>query len=548
MSRNSPEGKLLTLFEAELDRHHTTFRFRAYPPDQAWFLTLATFDPLFLPMTESSLAAATHLSTALKVKELHDCVIYALRFLWRRSRPVTIVPTNDPSAFEDAATFLTYCRTHSNLTDAHVAYGRGVFGVEADEAHRRVRFVPTAADGSTPEPAGMIDDFADGANTVTGAAATPRAAARAKGVFDRVPHHTESGRIVIDTFGSLNSADAREFAGSVVPREALPLQDADDLGGFTAGEFRAFWLGLLRWSMAALGLYMRAWGSGRRQYDHLPTQFLRRDEFVSHMVELSGLPPETVEACTNRLTYGRECRDKPDPYLQPLVCTASHVLWSPHLVVLSKSERNVLKLTARIPLLKSIADDLIGGREASLLNEFGRLLGKHGYQYKTRIPLPDGVGEVDLLAYHDKHPETLLVVEGKAFLGVDEVAEVAQATKEMVKGQGQLARAVGVLEGLPAEARRALWSKPLWQHVRSFAGVVLTPNVQPDATYSHSLYPAVALETVRRHFQRSDYKTPGAFWEAAVAKRWLGKYRGRRTGFHPVTVGSVTYELPVAFE
>ena len=548
MSRISPEGKLLTRFEEELDCHHTKFRFWAYPVDQAWFLTLSTFDLLFLPMSESSLAAATHLPTALKVKEMHDCVIYALRFLWRRSKPVAVSSTNDPAGFEDAATFLTYCRAYSNLTDAHVAYGRGLFGVEVDEEHKRIRFVPSAADGSTPEPAGMIEDFAEGANAVTDDTAGRVVAARAKYVFDQVPHHTESGRVVIDSFNSLNSAAVREFAESVAPREALPLQDADELGGFTAGEFRAFWLGLLRWSMAALGLYMRAWGAGRRQYDYLPTQFLRRDEFVSHMAELSGLPPEKVEACTNRLTYGLECLDKPDPYLQPLVCTATHVLWSPHLVMLSKSERNVLKLTARIPLLKTIADDLIGGREASLLNEFGRLLGKHGYQYKTRIQLPGGVGEIDLLAYHDKHPERLLLVEGKALLGVDEVTEIAKATKEMVKGQGQLARTVGVLEGMTVEARRALWSKPLWQYVRSFAGIVLTPNVQPDATYSHSLYPALALETVRRYFQRSDFKSPGAFWEAAVAKRWLGKYRGRQTGFHPVTVGSVTYELPVAYE
>jgi hypothetical protein len=42
--------------------------------------------------------------------------------------------------------------------------------------------------------------------------------------------------------------------------------------------------------------------------------------------------------------------------------------------------------------------------------------------------LPDGQGEIDLLAYHDKYPDTLLVVEGKTFLGVDEVTEVAQAT------------------------------------------------------------------------------------------------------------------------
>jgi hypothetical protein len=326
------------------------------------------------------------------------------------------------------------------------------------------------------------------------------------------------------------------------------LEDGDELGGFTVREFRAFWFGLLRWSAAVLGIYMEATLAGRPHYDHLPTQYVPRPEFVSRMVELSGLSEDKVVSCLDRLNFGRDCPDKPDPYLQPLLCTATHVVWSPHLVQISKYERNILKLSARISSLKPIADNLIGNQERVLVREFGLLLGQHGYQFKTRIPLPGGQGEIDLLAYHDRYPEELLVVEAKAFLGVDEVAEVAQATNEMAHGQEQLERAVGTLKGMPVEGRRRLWTKPNWQYTERFFGIVLTPNSQPNATYSHSVYPAVTLETVRRYFARSDYKPPQNFWKAAVEKRWLAGYRECARGFRPVKVGSLTYELPVFFK
>jgi hypothetical protein len=355
--------------EAELDHHHTTLRFWTCPSDQAWFVILATFDLLVVPLVELSLYAVAHFSMAQRCKNIQDSLIYALRFLWDRSHPDIVYPTNNSQDVEDAAAFIRFCEYYSNLYDAHVAYGRGIFGIEVDELQRHVRFTPNLTDGFAPEPAGMIEDLSQVAETIAEVCANEMWK-KFTAVLDRVPYHSDGGRIVIDSVSLLASAAVRDFATLMTPREGIPLRDDDELGGFTAKEFRAFWLGLLRWSLAALELYFRAWKSGQRQYDCLPTQCVPRREFLGRIVELSLFPISKVEACTDRLTYGMYCPNKPDPYLQPLVCTTTHVMWRPHLVQLSKCERNLLKLTARIPTLKAIADDIIGGREHHLLNEF----------------------------------------------------------------------------------------------------------------------------------------------------------------------------------
>lgn len=101
---------------------------------------------------------------------------------------------------------------------------------------------------------------------------------------------------------------------------------------------------------------------------------------------------------------------------------------------------------------------------------------------------------------------------------------------------------------MPVEARRGLWPRPLWQYSETFLGIVPTPNSQPDATYSHTTFPAATIETVRRYFEPWDFKTPQKFWEAAVGKRWLAKYRERESGYQEIKVGSLTYELPVCYE
>src|SRR5260370_33185551 len=105
--------------------------------------------------------------------------------------------------------------------------------------------------------------------------------------------------------------------------------------------------------------------------------------------------------------------------------------------------------------LKRTADNLIGDRDRSLLNGLGQLLARHGYAYKLMTRLSHGGedGELDLLAYNAGTPEEVLLVEAKALLAADEIAETNTATDALIRAQGQLWRAAGILHRVPMQPR-----------------------------------------------------------------------------------------------
>ena len=103
---------------------------------------------------------------------------------------------------------------------------------------------------------------------------------------------------------------------------------------------------------------------------------------------------------------------------------------------------------SRTKSLQDHAATLIGSREGHMLRELGGLLsrrGKTAYKLTTSIAIGENKGEVDFLAYNQKFPDELLIVEGKAVLGVNEVNEVDAATKEMQGGQQQLTNVKSIL-------------------------------------------------------------------------------------------------------
>ncbi len=455
-----------------------------------------------------------------------------------------MTPTNDTGVVAAAGHFLLHCRDYSALADAHVAFNRGLFDIEVDEARRWVRFVPRPVEGAAPEPASLLEDLPHDQDVVAAAFAARDQSERAVALIHEIPHRIEGGRFVLDGFDRLAAPELTGLTNRLMAPHDIPLDAADDLGEFTAEEFRRFWGALARWSVAAMGLHLDDAFAGRPPTDRLPTQFVERAEFVGRVAALSGLPPATVNLCLSRLTYGSGGVKNPDPYLQPLLCTPTHVAWSPHLIQATKAERNMLKLMARLSDTKALADNLIGGRERVVAKRFGDFLSGHGYQYKTRVPLPDRRGEIDLLAFRSAVPEEVLVVEVKGVLGVDEVNEVDHATAEMVFGQGQLQKVIDFLKPLTVGGRQSLWRQPPWAQVTSFYGVVLTPNAHPHTGYSHTVFPAVTDRTVRGHFYPSDFKSPRKFWQTAVDKRWLRPAAAASRAYRTVRVGSLTYELP----
>src|SRR5690606_23583830 len=135
---------------------------------------------------------------------------------------------------------------------------------------------------------------------------------------------------------------------------------------------------------------------------------------------LSGLSTDSVCLITERLTFGN-LTSSPDIFLQPLICGATHVAWSPRVVSESNYIRNMLRLMARIPKYKPIAENAIGEQERTMLRKFGQHLqqrGGYAFKLNQNVSSSSEQGEIDLLAYTPRQIDEVLIVEGKALLGV----------------------------------------------------------------------------------------------------------------------------------
>lgn len=545
MKRHIPKDQLLTQYEAMLDSHHKSLAIWKSPRPAALFATLAAFDTMIVPLTMGLLQEIPTPYTIQKIKSYHDSIIWAMRFFWNDKQDLNIAPVIDQSAIENAYELITHCESYSMLADFHAGYGRGLYDIDVDESVPNIRFVSRRQEGSMPEAGGILEDTPTSIGQIRDVTRHPRKIRDVVQAIRQVSHSWKNGCVVIEDFSQLRDTILHDAVLSMLPPHLPVLADTADLGGMLAFEFQAFWHALFKWSVVASGLFMQAVLEGKSQHEHLPTQITSQDHFVDVISGLTGLPEKTVYLCLQRLSFGHDCPSKPDIFLQPLLSSGGQVGWCPHVVQLSKYRRNILKLMARTPQLKATADNLIGGRELGLIGEFGTLLARHGYQFKQRLLLPEGRGEIDLLAFRTDRPAEVLVVEAKAVLEVDEINEVDQATKAMVAGQNQLRNAITFLREADLAVKQRIWRGVPWTTIESYFGVVLTPSAQPNSGYDHRELPAVTLETVKCYFESRDFRSPMRIWRTSCEKRWLDKYAEVVVEYVPIKIGEVTYEIPI---
>ncbi|WP_425400401.1 hypothetical protein [Aeoliella sp.] len=349
----------------------------------------------------------------------------------------------------------------------------------------------------------------------------------------------------------VNDPRIKEQFEWAMPKEPLPLDNAEELVGFTVGDFETFFAALRRWSFCCtFGFLLSITERGKQQWECAPTQCVERSRFFHSMQSLTELPDVVLEAIVQRLTYNRSAK-WPDVYQQPLFCGRSTVTWSASVIQNSKQLRNMLKLMSRTKDLQNHAATLIGSREGRMLWELGDLLSRRGrtaYKLTTSISYGDDKGEVDLLAYNRKFPDELLIVEGKAVLGVDEINEVDAATTEMQGGQGQLADIKSILARMSDGEKGALFKFVNWSLVRTIYSVVVSADAEPNNKYDHSEHPGISLQTIIVRLRDNHFASPQKFWRACKERKWMDKLRAYTEKFSSITVGDVTYELPALVE
>lgn len=319
MTRNTPEGQSLTRLEEDvLDVFHRTLPLWNRPRPVAIFATLAAFDLLNAPTALFLPGVAANPGSIQQLKWLHDSLIVALRFFWQDEHFHTIDPVVSADITTEAMKFLVHAKNYALLSDFHTGFNRGLYRIEVSETESRVRFLPSERDGSSPDPAGLLDTFPGYWQHMS--KVMQKGKVQGQNFVDacrRVPNHFEDGRVVIDDASRLGCREIEEFTQLLLPPENRHLSDSADLLGFSAGDFHCFWRAIFKWSVTAFGAYCDAWFSGGEQYSHLPTQFVAREKLVEEISLLSGLARDKVALCLERLTFGNGCE-------KSRMCSFSH--------------------------------------------------------------------------------------------------------------------------------------------------------------------------------------------------------------------------------
>lgn len=98
------------------------------------------------------------------------------------------------------------------------------------------------------------------------------------------------------------------------------------------------------------------------------------------------------------------------------------------------------------------------------------------------------------------------------------------------------------------EEKAGLFKFVNWSLVKTIYGVVVSADADPNDKYDQSVYPGISLQTIMARLRDNHLASPQKFWRACKERKWMDKIRGHKESYTPITVGTVTYELPTLVE
>ena len=538
--------RLLRRFEEQLDAHHKTFEIWKNPTDAMLYALMASYDSMLLPYSLS--AGKLSPGVTLAFKTLDDSLSYCLRWLFEK-RPIDLATTSDDNVIEAAGELLTFGTSYADIADMHMMYGRGVCDAVVDQSEKRITFKTRESDNRR-EIDGYLQTYAFQSKVgEQNKERTLRLARECISALAEIDIDYEGGRIAIKDISQLKSAKIQRMVEEEPRPEILPIEEAADFAGFSFGDYKRFWIALSNWGNSLLLLYLRSVAAGMEQRTCMPTQLICENDFISQVRELSDLSEDTIARILDRLTYDWE-NDKAEILLQPFIHLNNKILWSPLIIRKSRYQRNILKLMARTPELKEVADNLIGARERKFLNLIGaRLSHRYGYQFKLNTDVSNQInkqGEIDLLAYQPKAPTEVLIVEAKTILAVDETNEIADATKKLIDAQQQIRQAMAILRSLNITRKKELFKFVNWDKVSEYYPLVVTPDSNPNTLYDDNIVPHISYASLLTFGTRRAFVRPSRIWVWSREKKWVREETPTKQEckYKDIKVGEVTYSLP----
>lgn len=539
---SAPHDNIVRKFEADIDIAHEMLPLWRRPKNEALYGLLATFDShlvvhWLLEQREDRPRFAP--AFAQQAKRRYEGFAQAVRWLLCSEPTCIPVPSADESLLSAAGEFIDHGSAYLAVSAFYVYYSRGLATVTTvDPAKRLVRFDLTPSFLKSTPLMGFAESVAAESNRPV---SSDQLLGRAYRRFEQIPYRLRSGRIVLEDLEPLRSAEVKELMLWEMERDYLFSPDLD-LQDFSMAELSQFWLALKTWSKCTSYIYLKLFKQRIPQHSCMPTQILPQAEFLSRMAALSDLNQSVVMKILERVTLDGRSK-KPDIFLQPICCGGGSVGWSAHVVLLSCHQRNMLKLMSRTPEHENRAANLVSSRERPFLVSFGKMLQKHGWQFKVSTPLQKGkMRDVDLLAYNPRYPSEVLIVEGKTFLEVDEFNEIQAATRAMVAGQEQVRQRIAILKRMPLAQKHDLFKFVEWERMHDYYGIVLTPETEPSCDYDHADIPACALRTIEWRLRRGDWRRPERLWNSIRDRRWLEQIT--IADHQTQVIADIRFELP----
>jgi len=537
-------------YERVIDTGYRSLAVFGLPLEEAAYGVMAAFDSHILSewmVRERAENGSLSLGQAQLFKFMGEGFILAMRWLLGRREAVDVRPSPRTGLLETGNELIDYGSRYFRASILYSGYSQGKMAAVVFPEARRVRFAHKKDSVAEHATWGFAEEASHemSRNTPERRRLSQSLQARAAEVFRQTPHRLEDGRIVLSDVTALSDDRVRRWLDFAwVRQRAFPADT--DVGGFNVGEFDAFWRALYAWSVCVTSIYSDSCGRRRiAQEQSMPTQVVRRGEFIRSMAALSGLPAVTVESILGRLKVDHRT-NKLDMYLQPLLCGGEWVAWSVRGVQMSVSQRNLLKLMARTPAHKLMADAIIGGRERTLLAEIATWLKGKKWTVITNRKLP-GLedGEVDLIGWNWSYPTEILIIEAKALLQADDPNEVRSATREMQHAQEQLGRIIRILSGLPRTVRESHFPFVEWGKVTHWYGIVITPEGEPGLEYDHSTFPACSFVGLRQRLSAKEWRSPSRLLSAMVERKWQAEVRAGRVEYEQFELAGITFEDPI---
>jgi hypothetical protein len=326
----------------------------------------------------------------------------------------------------------------------------------------------------------------------------------------------------------------------------IELDDSVDLVGFSAKQLRVFGGVLKVWCRVALYIYLQLSESGVPQASCLPTQVYEYDIFINKVCAATRLGKKTVKAIVKRLSVNYY--EKKDLIMSPFVVSGNLIAWSSLALLESELERNVLKNMCRTAKYKGVADSIIGSKEPLFISEVVDVINSSkNYSeiiVQTKIKKVPLEGEIDILMYNSVYPNEILLIECKTFLSADELLEVESCTTEMQHGQSQLLGVELILLEMNDSEKHGISAVIDWASVQNYYKVVVTPDTHPSRRYDIDNIPYTTLESIKRFYASSDFKSPMSFWEASKSRPWTAGYVVSETAYGEVTLGDCAFLVP----